>query len=446
MKIVLAGAGDIGFHLAKMLSSERHDIVLIDNNETVLEYAATHLDVLTVKGDSTSITVLENANIQNTDLFIAVTTHESVNIVSCILAKKMGAKQTIARASKGEYSQKDQKHIFSDLGVDKIIFPTQLAAFEIRRLLKLTQVTDNFEFEGGKMSVIGIVLEENSPFIGRSLREMNEMYPQMDSRPIAILRGHETILPRSNTTLRIKDHVYFITLAKDREHLLKVICAAKKVVKKVMILGGSGVGLEAAKLLEDTYDLTVVDKYKDNCKNMMEYLHDTLIVEGDPSNIELLREEGLGRMDAVIAVTPNSETNIIACLMAEQVGVTKTIALVDNTDYTHISQRIGIDTIINKKLIAANNIFRFVRKGHIEAITSLHGVDAEIIEYVIQKDSVLTLKPLRNIKFPSNAIVAGVIRDTESIVPNGNFQMQKDDKVVVLAITSSIQKVDDLFR
>ena len=446
MKIVLAGAGDIGFHLAKMLSSEQHDIVLIDNNESVLDYAATHLDVLTVKGDSSSINILENANIQGTDLFIAATTHESVNIVSCILAKKMGAKQTIARVSKAEYSQKDQKHIFANLGVDKIIYPTQLAAFEIRRLLKLTQVTDNFEFEGGKMSVLGIVLEENSPFIGRSLREMDEMYPQMDSRPIAILRGHETILPRSSTTLRVKDHVYFITLAKDREHLLKIICSAKKTVKKVMILGGTGVGLEAAKLLEEIYDLTVVDKNKETCKNLIESLHDTLVIEGDPSNIELLREEGLDRMDAVIAVTPNSETNIIACLMAEQAGAAKTIALVDNTDYTHISQRIGIDTIINKKLIAANNIFRFVRKGKIEAITSLHGVDAEIIEYVIQKESALTQKPLRNIKFPANAIIAGVIREAESIVPNGNFQLQLHDKVVVLAVSSSIQKVDDLFR
>lgn len=446
MKIVLAGAGDIGFHLAKMLSSEQHDIVLIDTNESVLEYAATHLDVLTVKGDSSSVNTLSNANIKSTDLFMAVTTHESVNLVSCILAKRMGAKQTIARVSKAEYVEKEQKQIFTDLGIDKIIYPTQLAAFEIRRLLKLSKVTDNFEFEGGKMSVLGIVLGESSPFVGRSLREMDELYPQMDSRPIAILRGHETILPRSNTTLRINDHVYFITLAKDREQLLKIIGSDKRDVKKIMILGGATVGLETATLLEDQYDLTIVERDKETCKKLVDKLHDSLVIEGDPSNIELLKEEGLSRMDAVIAVTPNSETNIIACLMAEESGVYKTIALVDNTDYTHISQRIGIDTMINKKLIAANNIFRFVRKGKIEAITSLHGVDAEIIEYVIQEESALTQKPLRDINFPSNGIVAGVIRETESIVPNGNFQLKLHDKVIVLAVTSSIQKVDDLFR
>ncbi|HPN68140.1 MAG TPA: Trk system potassium transporter TrkA [Saprospiraceae bacterium] len=446
MKIVLAGAGDIGFHLAKMLSSEQHDIVLIDTSESVLEYAATHLDVLVIKGDSSSVDILRNAGIKSTDLFIAVTTHESVNLISCILAKRLGAKQTIARASKSEFVQKEQKQIFVDLGIDKIIYPTQLAAFEIRRLLKLSKVTDNFEFEGGKMSVLGIVLGETSPFIGRSLREMDELYPQMDSRPIAVLRGHETILPRSNTTLRINDHVYFITLAKDRDQLLRIIGSDKKEIKKIMVLGGSGVGLETAILLEENYDLTIVDKDKENCKRLVDKLHDSLVIEADPSNIELLKEEGLSRMDAVIAVTPNSETNIIACLMSEQSGVQKTIALVDNTDYTHISQRIGIDTIINKKLIAANNIFRFVRKGQIEAITSLHGVDAEIIEYVIRQDSPLTEKPLRELNFPANGIVAGVIRDAESIVPNGNFQLQVNDKVIVLAMTSSIQKVDDLFR
>jgi trk system potassium uptake protein len=446
MKILIAGAGDIGFHLAKMLTSDEHAIMLIDTNETVLEYASSHLDILVIKGDATSIKTLQEAHIEDVDLFIAVTTFESVNIVACILAKQAGVKQTIARVNKQEFTSTEQKEVFKKLGVDKVIFPTRLAAYEIQRLLKLTEVTDNFEFEGGKMSVIGVKLVNNSPFVGRTLIELDELYPHIESRPIAILRGQQTILPRSNTLMNLGDHVYFITLAKDRELLIRLIGRSDKKVKKVMILGGAGVGFETAVALDEKYSLTVVEKSKDVCKKLVEVLEDSLVIEGDPSNMELLKEEGLKEMDAIIAVTPNSETNIIACLIAEHEGVKKTIALVDNTDYTHISQHIGIDTIINKRLIAANNIFRYVKKGKVEAITSLHGVDAEIIEYIMHKDSVLTSKPLRQVPFPKNTLIAGVIRGEESIIPNGDFQIQIGDKVIVLGVTTSLQKIDDLFR
>jgi trk system potassium uptake protein TrkA len=446
MKILIAGAGDIGFHLAKMLTSDEHAITLIDTNESVLDYAGSHLDILVLKGDATSITTLKNAQIEDADLFIAVTTFESVNMVACILAKQAGAKQTIARVNKGEFTNKEQKAVFKQLGIDKVIFPTRLAAYEIERLLKLTEVTDNFEFEGGKMSVIGVKLDSNSPFVGRTLIELDELYPHIDSRPITILRGQQTILPRSNTLMNLGDNVYFITLAKDREQLLRLIGRTDKKVRKVMILGGASVGYETAVALDDKYSLTIVDKSKEVCKKLVEVLENGLVIEGDPSNMELLKEEGLSGMDAIIAVTPNSETNIIACLMAEHSGVNKTIALVDNTDYTHISQRIGIDTIINKRLIAANNIFRYVKKGKVEAITSLHGVDAEIIEYIIDHESVLTSKPLRQVPFPKNALIAGVIRGEESIIPNGDFQVALGDKVIVLGVTNTLQKLDDLFR
>lgn len=447
MKIVIAGAGDIGFHLAKMLSSDQHDIILIDTNESVLEYAASHFDIMTIKGDASSVSVLQNANADRSDLFIAVTTFESINIVSCILAKRLGAKQTIARVNKQEYIDLKQKEEFRLLGVDKVIFPTRLAAYEIGRLLKITtEVTDNFEFEAGKMSVIGLKLEETSPFAGRTLRELDEAYPHMQSRPIALLRGSTTILPRSSTRMQLGDHVYFITLAKDRQQLLQIIGTQEVKIKKVMILGGESVGFETAKLLDKRYSLTIVEKNKEIAKRLVEALDNALVIEGDPSNIELLKEEGMLSMDALVAVTPNSETNIIASLIAEHSGVPRTIALVTNTDYTHISQHIGIDTIINKKIIAANNIFRYVKKGNVEAITSLHGVDAEIIEYIIDNESILTKKPLREIEFPEDAIVAGVIRGNDSIVPSGDFQIQLRDKVIILGMTTSLQQIDDLFR
>ena len=446
MKIVIAGAGDIGFHLAKLLTSEQKDIVLIDTNEDVLEYASTHLDVLAIKGDSSSISTLNDAGVKGADLFLAVTTFENTNIVSCILAKQLGAKRAIARVSKHEFLTKEQKAVFKNLGVDRLIFPTQLAAYEIERLLQMTQVTDHFEFEGGKVVLIGITLDDNSPFVEKSLKEMNILYPQLTSRPIAILRNNETILPRSGTRLMPNDHVYFISLRAEVQKLLKIIGKKTGKIRNVMILGGEGIGKVTAKRLEKHYNVTIVDNKKECCKDLAEFLNNSLIIKGDPSNFELLKEEGLERMDALIAMTPNSETNIIACLMAEQSGIIKTIALVDNTDYTHISQNIGIDTIINKKLIAANNIFRFVRQGKIEAITSLHGVDAEIIEYILFHEGVLTENKLRDIKFPENAIICAVVRGSKSTIPTGELQLKINDRVIVLGVSDSMQALDEMFK
>jgi trk system potassium uptake protein len=446
MKIIIAGAGDIGFHLAKLLSSEQQDIVLIDSNSDVLNAAGQRLDVLAIRGDASSPEILKSIGVQNADLFLAMTTSESTNIISSILAKRLGAKQTIARVNKVEYIQEDYKVIFSELGVDRIISPIYLAANEIERLLELTSVTDSFDFENGKISLIGVTLTAESVFIGRSLRELQELYPKMESRPIAILRGSETILPRSNTMLRHNDHIYFITLKKDVEKLVSVMGRKSKAIKNIMLVGGSDFARIIAKQLEENYRVTIVEPDRSRCKLLTESLNNSLIIHADPSNLDILKEEGLSEMDAFIALNPNSEINIITSLMAEQQGVYKTIALVDNADYTRISQNIGVDTLINKKIIAANYIFRFVRKGKVEAITSLHGVDAEVIEYVIQKGSKLTRKSLRDIKFPENTLIGGVIRGEQSIIPTGDFQLKEEDKVIVFSVSDSISKLENLFR
>lgn len=446
MKIVIAGAGDVGFHLAKLLSTERQEITLIDTNEDVLEYAQTHLDVFVIKGDSSSIEVLQNADIANSRLFLAVTTSEKNNLVSCILAKKMGAKKTIARVDNSEYLSEMQRDNFRELGIDQLISPNELAAQEILRLVRYCEVTDNFEFEGGTLSLNGITLDDKSKLVGRSIERIADENPNFKFKPVAILRDNETIIPRDFTELNYKDHVYFLTPKNQMGPLLKFLGKETRKVKNIMILGGSTLAQRTAKLMEEVYNVSIVEKDREICKKMAENLDSTLIIKGDPSNIDLLREEGLERMDAVIALTDNSEINIIACLTAEKSGVHKTIALVDNAEYTHISQHIGVDTLINKKLIAANNIFRFVRKGKIEAITSLHGVDAEVIEFVVSKNNQLTKKPIKDLHFPHNSMIAAVIRDHESFIPDGEFQLNLNDKVIVFATNGAIDKIDNLFR
>ncbi|MCB0635703.1 MAG: NAD-binding protein, partial [Lewinella sp.] len=292
----------------------------------------------------------------------------------------------------------------------------------------------------------GITLDDYSPLVNLQLEDMPDFTSEVHLRPIAILRGHRTIIPRGETILHRNDHVYFIT-QKDQINTLKRIVDRRQVpIKKVMILGGSPLGQATAKRLEKHYSVTMVDRDKECCKSMAERLENTLVINGDYSNFDLLGEEGLGSMDALIALTGNSETNIIACLTAKNHGVHKTIAQVENKEYVHISQNIGVDTLINKKLIAANNIFRFVRKGKIEAITSLHGVDAEIIEYAIHRNNQLTRKPLKDLHFPDTALIGGVIRGNDSLIPDGDFQLQVEDKVIIFALPQAISRLEQLFR
>ena len=246
------------------------------------------------------------------------------------------------------------------------------------------------------------------------------------------MRGDKTIIPRGYTILRRSDHIYCITTSENIESLVEFVGKDIVQVKRVMIIGGSSISYRAAQILEKQYAVTLVVGEEKEAKLFAEKLNNTLVIKGDPSNVEILLEEGLQNMDVFVALTPNSETNIVTSLMAEKNGVYKTIALVNNTNYTHISQNIGVDTLINEKLIAANNIFRFVRKGKIEAITTLHGVDAEVIEFVIQKNNRVTKHLIRELHFPDAALIGGIIRGEQSIIPNGDFQIQLHDKVIVL--------------
>lgn len=446
MKIVIAGAGDIGFHLAKLLSFENQDIILIDANQDVLDYVNAHLDVKTIRGDSSSVQVLQMAQAHKASLVLAVTTSEKNNLITAILAKKMGARQTIARVNNLEYLTEEQRANFADLGVDSLISPSQLAAKEIHRLVKRCTFSDIFEFEQGKISLVGIHLEDDSPVANMSLKEIGEKYPNSEFKIIAIVRGRHTIIPRGHTVLKRNDHLYFLVENDCMTDIGELAGKDQRNVKDIMITGGKDVGYRTALLLEKEFHVTIVEKDKDICNKLVERLHNALVINGDPNNIDLLREEGLEQMDAFIAVTPNSETNIITSLMAEELGVYKTIALVDNTDYTHISRNIGVDTIINKKLIAANNIFRYVRKGDIEALTSLHGVDAEVIEFAIHKRNRITKHPLKDLHFPEKSLIGGVIRGGESLLPDGDFQLEMGDKVIIFALPEAISRLEKLFR
>lgn len=445
MRIVIGGSGDVGFHLAQSLVAAGHSLTLIDSDESILQNAATKIDAITLRGDVSSVDLLKKADINRADIFIAASTSESTNLLSCILAKKLGAKKTVARITNVEYVEETQKRNFAEVGIDHVFSPTLLGAQEISRLIRRCSATDIFEFEDGKLSILGYFVEESSHFVGKTFADFCKL-DGCQTRGIALLRNGETRIPNTSEPVMANDHVYLSSNAKDLSVLDLHFGGELKEVKHIMIVGGTEIALQTALSLEKSFHVSVIVEEEANAKRFIEKLNKSLVIQGNVANIDLLKEEGLERMDAFIALTSNSETNILTSLTAEDAGVFRSIALVDNAVYTHLSQRIGVDTLINKKIIAANNIFRYVRKGQVEAIASLHGVEAEIIEFAVHSNSKLTQKPIKDIGMPRGAIVAGVVRREDGIIPDGDFRLQLDDKVIVLAKPKEVSKLEDIFK
>lgn len=446
MRIIIAGAGDLGFHLAKLLAYEEQDIIIIDQDSAVLEHAANNLDVSTIRGSSTSIATLEEANISKADLLIAVTSNEETNLTTAIIGKNLGAKKTIARISNIEFLQQKDKLDLKAIGIDEIISPESLAAREIKRLLKQSAMTDTFEFEKGMLSLIGITVDENSELKDKTLTETAYLNPDHNFTTIAILRDNETQIPHGDTKFKLGDHAYFIAEPTGIDRVMSLAGKERFEIKNIMILGGSKVGINTAKQLGKKYKIKLIEADKDKCFQLADELPDTMIINGDGRDTNLLKEEGIDRMDAFIAVTGNSETNIISSLVAKKNGVRKTIALVENMDYIHLSQSIGVDTLINKKLIAANFIFRYIRRGEVLSLTSIHGVNAEILEFEVKPGSKIITQELRNLNFPKTAIIGGVIRKNVGYTVRGNFSFEPKDRVVVLSNPDCIHIVEGFFK
>ncbi|MEN8927958.1 MAG: Trk system potassium transporter TrkA, partial [Flavobacteriales bacterium] len=426
--------------------SELQDIYVIDEDESRLNYVQSHIDIFPILGDATSFDVLKEAKVELCDLLIAVTSSEETNLLVSIMAKKYGAKQTIARVSNLENLLPERQEMFKDLGIDTLISPDILAAEEIERLVKKSAFTDNIEFEGGKLTVFGIAIGDKSELRDKTVGESSYLNPNLSFKPIAIHRNESTIIVNGDTEILENDIVYFISTPESIDKITAFCDQECFEIKNIMILGGNRVGEITARLFQDNYNVVIVDGDKKKCERLASNLSNSLILNIDGRDVETMKEEGLGDMDALISVTQNSETNIISSLVAKNHGVRKTIARVENIDYIHLSQNIGVDTLINKKVIAASNIFKYIRKGNVDAIANLHGVDAEIIEFTVKPNSKVTKKRIKDLKFPKTANISGVIRGEESLIPFGNFQLEENDKAVVFSLTESIHQIERYFQ
>ena len=449
MNIIIAGAGEVGFHLAKLLSFESHNITLIDKDKDRLIYADTRLDIKTLQDDATSIKALKEVNIAHTDLFIAVTSSETTNITLCVLSKRLGAKKTIARIRNSEFTKNKDEINFKELGIDELISTEELATNEIKLLLEKGAFHDTHEFENGALIMVGIIMSKSAPILGLTVKKAAATFTDIHFIPVAIqhYKSQQTIIPRGNTVFEAKDQVYFITTPEGVDEIQKLSGTSSKAIKNVMIAGGSEIGKRTAiELCNKNLNVKLIEYNKARAIELAEQLPNALVIYGDCRDVELLDNENVDEMDAFIAVTGRSETNIMSCLVAKSKGVKRTIALVQNIDYFKLSKSIGIDTLINKKLLAANSIFRYIRRGEVLEMTILNNVNAEILEFKTHEDSKITKKKIADLNFPRNAIIGGVIRGKEGLIPLGDFQIQKDDKVVVCCLPDTISKVEKFFN
>ncbi|MEX0985962.1 MAG: Trk system potassium transporter TrkA [Bacteroidales bacterium] len=446
MRIILAGAGEVGTHLVKMLSIEDHDITVIDNDPERLKAIGASMDVMTLEGNANSISILKESQVNKADLFIAITYSEDVNVNSAILSKKLGAKKTIARIDNDEYLMAANKEIFSNLGIDYMIYPEKIAAREVVGLLAQTGSTEVVEFSGGKLQMYVIRLEDEAPIIGKKLRELTPDRNNLEFRAVAMTRHGKTIIPNGNDSFAVGDVVYVISSQAGMKELYKYSGKQHIDIRNIMILGGSQIGIKTARHLGNQHYVKMIEIDKQKSYRLSSMLSNTLVINGDGTNMELLKAEGLEKMDAFIAVTGKSDTNILSCLLAKHLGVKRTIAEVENIDYIHLAENIGVDTIINKKLITASRIFRFTMSDEVSSIKCLTGTEAEVMEYIVKPKSKVTNGMLKEINFPEEAIIGGVIRGKNSFIANGDTQIKPYDKVVVFALPSEIFTVGKFFN
>ncbi len=446
MKIIIAGAGDVGCHLARMLSGDNHEITVIESDRKLLGDVAAVADLLTVEGDCTSFATLRKAIVRKADLFIAVNHEEERNIISAILAKQMGAKKSIARIDHNEYLEPNNKEVFINLGIDYLFYPEKIAARQVIKLLGHTATTEYVDFSNGKLSLVVFRLDPSSDLVGHTLLSFTEKQQPLSYRTVAITRDGRTIIPHGNDTYMEGDMVYIITKEDSVKEVMAFSGQSNIDINNLMILGGSQIGQRIALELQDKVNIKLVEYVADKAYKLAETLDSTLIINEDGRNIEAMMEEGLSNMDAFVAVTGRSETNILAAMLAKRMGVKKVIAEVENFNYIKLAESIGIDTIINKKLITASNIFRFTLSTDVQAIKCLTGSEAEVLEFIVKPNSPATKAKVKDLDFPSEAILGGIVRGDKVFIAVGNTEIQAYDRVVVFAMPNTISKIGKYFN
>lgn len=443
MKIVIAGCGDVGSHLAKLLSREEQDITVIDEDSSKLAVLDSNYNLLTVQGRPTSFVTLRQAGVERCDLFIAVTPFETRNVVSCAMARSLGAAKTVARVDNFEFKDSANRAFFTSIGTDDVIYPEYLAAMEILTALHHSWARYWFELHDGELILVGVKLRDGAPLIGKYLRDLGRTVH--DFHVAAIKRHHETIIPGGDDRLLSNDIVYFMTTREHVDTLIPLCGKVERRIRDVIVMGGTRIAIQLCRMASDRFRFKILDPDREVCLKLSERCPDALIINADARDTDALRDAGISDADAFVAISESSESNILTCLSAKEFGVKKTVAEVENLQFISEAEGLNIGTVLNKKLLASSRIFQMLLDGDATSSKCLALADAEVAEIVAMEGSKITRAPIRDLHLSHYMTIAGFVRDGKGHLASGNTQLQAGDRVVVFTLDGVIHKVEKLF-
>lgn len=447
MKIIIAGAYAIGTYLAKLLSRNNQDIILMDESMEKLEKLGSDFDLMTMNASCASITTLKEAGAESADLFIAVTPDENKNMTSCMIAKALGAKKTVAKVDNYEYVAPDLNDFFERLGISSIIYPELLAAKDINNGLKMSWVRQRWDVHDGALVMLGIKLRETCEILNKPLKDISG--PDDPYHVVAIKRDGDTIIPGGNDELKLYDMAYFMTTRQYIPFIRKIVGKEHYVdVKNVMVMGGGRTAVRAVKTMPEYMNVKIIEANEQRCDRLNELLDDdrALIIHGDGRDVSLLQEEGIRSTQAFVALTGNAETNILACLTAKRMGVRKTVAMVENEDYVNMAESLDIGTIINKKAIAAGHIYQMMLDANVHNVRFLMNANADVAEFIPQEGSKITQKAVKDMRLPYGMTIGGLVRNGEGYLVSGNTRINAGDSVMVFCHSINMKKIENLFN
>lgn len=443
MKVIIIGAGKVGIQIAQTLSAENHDVTIIDKRDDIRQDLDSNLDIMTIVGNGANVRILEQAGIRESDMLIAVTRIDEVNMIACMTAKQFNVTKTIARIRNTEYMYSNSLSK-EKLGIDFVINPERATAKEIVKLLKTpSNVCEAQDFASGKISLFGLKIEEDCPFVNKKIKNISF---GAHTLIIAIFRGDNLIIPSGEDEILVNDKIYLL-IKKENYTDLELFCPKKtSIMQSVIILGGSDIGIQTASFLNKLNIKTkLIEMNKQKCEKIAELLPQTLVINGDGTNIELLKEEGIETIDGFVAVTGYDEENLLVSLLAKHLGTKKVIAKISRTNYIPILEKIGINAVVNPRIITASAILRFLKQGELISQTLLKEGEAEVIELIAQKGSKIINKNLKTISLPANSIIGAIIRKGEIIIPHGEDFINEGDKVIIFTKITEIKKIEQLF-
>ncbi|MEX2396556.1 MAG: Trk system potassium transporter TrkA [Balneolales bacterium] len=449
MKIVIIGAGEIGRHLSRLLSEEKQDVIVLDRDGEALAEVAASCDVLAREGNAASARDLLAAGVKDADLVIAATSLDEVNMIASMMSKRLGANKVIARIRSDEFTNPDTPLNPEDMGIDVMIHPEQSVAQEIVQLIKRSSASDVLNLADGKMQLVGLRLEKNSPLVGMTLMEYDRGFPNLVFRIVAIYRGGRTIIPDGSDRLLGNDNIFVIARTDTIPDIVKSTGKVEQPITRIMIAGGTKVGSHVARILNKEngrWNIKLIEPSEKGANQLAAELKNILVLHGEATDPDLLAIEGVQDTDAFISVTDDEESNIISCLMAKHLGVRKTVAMVSKPQYIPLSQTIGLDAAVNKKLSASNEIHRHIRQGKVLAVSSLQGIKAELLELEVGSRSKAVGKLIHKIRFPEGCIVGGIIHNGSVEIATGQTIIRKNDRIIVFCLPQSVEAITSYFK